>query len=97
MGAVAVGAFIAAVLLAVAILWPRTRWLFRLKTNTLLEGYVDGGASLDVMHRQLAEYMDRDYRENRVRLAWMFYLFGFATIAMAVEVVAWVIDLTRGS
>lgn len=94
-GTVAVCAFIAAVLLTVSILWPRNRWKFRLRTDTLLTGYVDAGASLDVMHRQLAEYLERDYKDNRSRLRWMFYLFDLAAVAMTVEIVAWVIHLTR--
>jgi hypothetical protein len=94
-GNVAVYAFIAAVVLAVLILWPRNRWRFRLRTDTLLDGYVDAGASMDVMHRQLATYLERDYDGNRKKLRWMFYLFDLATAAMVVEVVAWVMELTR--
>jgi len=93
-GTVAMYAFIAAVFFAVLILWPRNRWRFRLRTDILLSGYVDAGADLDVMHRQLATYLERDYDENRQKLRWMFYLFYASTVAMVVEVVAWVMELT---
>ena len=75
LGKTAVIAFIVAVLLAVSILWPRTRWTFRLRADVLLTGYVDKGASLDVMHRQLAGFLERDHAENKKRMRWMFYLF----------------------
>src|SRR6266542_2584797 len=91
-GWVATGAFIVAVIAVVSILWPRHKWRFRMNTETLLEGYVDAKrpATLDEMHRALAGFLERDYRENRDRLRWMCYIFEGATAVIVFEIVSWI-------
>jgi hypothetical protein len=95
-GWIATGAFVVAVVLVAVILWPY-KWRFRLKTGVLLDGYVDAEppTSLDVMHRKLAEWLERDWQENKDRLRWMFFAFEVATVMLVFEIVSWIIDLRR--
>ena len=58
-GNAAVCAFITAVFFAVLILWPRNKWKFRFRSDVLLNGYVDAGADMNLMHRELATYLER--------------------------------------
>ncbi|SRR6266545_3433719 len=96
-GKVAIILFIVAVLGVMTILWPRTKWQFRMDAHTLISGYLDQDppATIDDMHRSLAWYLERDYRANRDRLRLMFYIFEAATAVTAVEIVSWLIDLGR--
>jgi len=96
-GWIAVVPFAVAVSGVCAILWPRHRWRFSMDADILIKGFLDADPppTLDVMHRVLAGFLQRDYRANRDCLRWMFYIFEVATVMTVIEIVSWIIDLRR--
>jgi hypothetical protein len=88
--------FVVVALLTVAILWPRSNWSFELSGRKLVEYAHPKNYSLDEIYKKLAGYMERDYDQNQKRMDLMFLLFDIAAGALAIEIVAWVIDLARG-
>ena len=96
---VAIGAFVAVVILCLVTLLPLFKawlggWHFRLDAYDLVSDYVDDPqATLDEVHRDLALHMESHYRANERKLGALFTLFAIAALMLGVEVVAWVLDL----
>lgn len=88
----AIAAFVILFGLVLAILWP---WKFRftLSPQILIEDHLD--KSVPELEKYLAEIWDKNFNLNGVTLARLHLLFRIASIALTVEVMAWLLSLGR--
>jgi hypothetical protein len=96
---VAVGLFGGVAALTLVILWPWKDWEFVAGPRRLIATYVetDDPLPLHRIHRDLALHMEDSYDENEQRLEVLLLAFRGASLFLAAEVVAWVVDIaTRG-
>jgi hypothetical protein len=93
----AIAAFIAVVVLAVAILLP-WRWTFVLSPTILVEDHLDGPTKTDpdALRRFLATTIEGHQEGNARMMRWLFFLFGVACACLIYEAVAWVLIFERG-
>jgi len=93
---VAIGAFVAVGSLCVAILLPWS-WRFWLSARALLEGQVDTPSPNTAahLHRFLAVTHETSLRRNEPKLDVLSWFFRIASMCLALEVIAWTIDLGR--
>jgi hypothetical protein len=91
---VGIGCFIGLAVMTTLILLPWRGWQTRLGAEKLVADYVDR-EDVDVarMQRNLALHLDAHHRQNKGKLAALFWLFRIAAVLLGVEVVAWMIDL----
>lgn len=91
---VAIGAFIALAVLAVAVLLP---WPFNwsLDPCALVNDYVDQKPQPPIaeMLRDLALHHDQSRNNNDSTITWLYWAFRIAAVLLAVEVVAWLLAL----
>ena len=92
---IAIGAFILLGFCVVAILFPRGDWEYASRPSLIIRNYVEHPTPLDEpqIQRDLALHMDRSYVANRGRLRELIWALRLASIFLALEVVAWVVDL----
>jgi hypothetical protein len=95
--AIAVAALVcfALVVIACVIIWlPRT-WRFSVGSSVLLEDWTGPEAAGDVndLKRFLAHRMDRALDGNSTALKWLYITFEVACLALAAEVLLWIIKL----
>ena len=80
-----------------AVLWPRAAWAFNLSA-TLIIGQLNATTpDEDTAHRELALRHEANYDANEARLVrrfdGLFWLFRAACVALAIEVLAWLVVL----
>ncbi len=81
------------------ILWPWKDWEFVAGPRRLIATYVetDDPLPLHRIHRDLALHMEDSFDENEQRLERLLFAFRAASLLLAAEVVAWIVDIaTRG-
>lgn len=90
----ALGAFVLAAGACLYVLWPRDGWRFSNSVSTLVRVWIEEeDTSLDVMRREVADFNQGAWDDNRRRLGRMYHGFEVASAALAAEVVVWLIDL----
>jgi hypothetical protein len=96
-GWVAVVSFLGVAGPSVWVLWPRHGWKFSPSATRLVADYLDPeGVTLTRAQRNLAIHMGNSEASNADALQDMFRWFEVATIALGVEVLLWIADLTFG-
>jgi hypothetical protein len=96
---VAIALFAGVGTFTITMLWPRKDWEFAAQPRRLIATYVetDHPLALDEIHRDLALHMEDSYEENARRLQRLMLAFRWASILLAAEVAAWIVDIaTRG-
>jgi hypothetical protein len=92
-GWVAIGAFVAVALMAVAILWPYG-WRFVMGIDPILATKTETvPMSFEEVQEQLAEYHWENYGLNQRKIDVLFWLFRTAALLLTAETVAWILDL----
>jgi hypothetical protein len=93
-GSVAIGAFIACALASVAVLLPR-KFHFAFDPPELVTNYIDVAATptLATVLRDLALHHDESRRNNDKKMRLGPWAFRLAALALAFEVVAWLLEL----
>lgn len=94
-GLVAVVLFAVASGLYVWILLPRPGWKWVNTPQQLMDKYVEAEnpCSIDEMHRDLALHLGKNHEENRNKLTWLMAQYSVASIFLAAEIVAWLVEL----
>jgi hypothetical protein len=97
-GLLAIGLFLAVAGLVVYVLAPKREWFFRTKPSGIIRNYVedDPPAPLWAMHKQLAEHLESDFTANEQYMKPLFRAYRLANVALAFEVVVWLVILVRG-
>lgn len=90
----AIAAFLVAVVLALAILWPRTEWNFRFGIADIVDR-LDSRPEMDLneLQRRLALKNEESYVANEQQMDGLFNLFRWSTLVLIVEVVFWLTAL----
>jgi hypothetical protein len=86
-GWIAIGCFILVAVLTLVILWPY-QWRFEMGAKVILKG-----DDFEGTQRELAEYHEKNWDSNKIKLDRLFSCFRWATVLLAAETVAWIIDL----
>ena len=89
------GGLVFVLVAAGAVLVPWPGWRFTRSARTLLKDYVDDGASLDEMHRQLAGHLEDDADENSRLLDRMNLALVLCLAGTVVEVLAFLNAMRR--
>ena len=90
---VAVGLFVAVAASALLIFWPWT-WYFGLSPRILIEDHVEENETpADAFDTYLARVHERNWDRNAVQLKRLLWVWRFATVCLAGEVIAWVTSL----
>ena len=94
---IAVCAFVALAILALAILWPWT-WEFAAGARVLIEDHLnaDEPRSAGALQLFLARIMEVSWESNQAKLDRLFWCFRIASVCLTSEVIAWVIALGTG-
>jgi hypothetical protein len=73
----------------------RERWYFRSKPTDIIRGYVEDepSAPLWAMQKQLAEHFETDFTANEKNMKPLFRAYQLANLALAGEVIVWIIIL----
>lgn len=85
--------FCASVGCCVLVLLPKLGWKFTNEPDSLLKLYVEDGKSIDYMYESLAKDAEEYRVENDEKLNAQFFAFTWASVALGVSVVLWLIDL----
>lgn len=87
---VAIGSFVVLFLLVLAILWP---WGFRfvLSPTILIEDHIE--KSVSDLQIYLAQIWRKNYEQNQGRVDQLHWVYRAALLALAIEVVAWLLSL----
>ena|ERR1700737_5668201 len=95
---IALGSFIGVSGLALLLLFPRT-WTFTAVPRRIIGTYVEAETPLPLpmIHRDLALHMEDSYVKNEVGLDQMIIFFRVALGLLALEVVAWTIEIATRS
>lgn len=98
-GGVAIFFFVVVVALSLTILWPGWSWTFRFDAFQMLNQYVeeDVRVTADEMLRDLAIHHETNYRVNGPQLTRLLSLFAWAIVALGLELLFWIVALTRGN
>ncbi|MGH2947756.1 MAG: hypothetical protein ACRDPC_16145 [Solirubrobacteraceae bacterium] len=80
---------------ALVILWPRRAWSFSATPGTIVSLYLEQGRAWTVaaIQRELALHMDHAYVLNGSHLDRLIWIFRVTSALLALEVVAWVVNL----
>ena len=90
----ALAAFVVVGVAALDTLWPRQGWRFSNSVPGLLSVWVDkDDATIDVMRREVAEFNQGAFSDNKDLLGRLYASFQVASAALGIEVVLWLIDL----
>jgi hypothetical protein len=92
----ALAAFVAAGGLCILILLPWS-WRYSVSARTLLEDHVDvvERSSARQLHRFLALTHEANLRANQAKVDRLGSFFRLASVSLALEVIAWILDLSR--
>jgi hypothetical protein len=92
---IALGAFVAVGVLCVLILWPHKGWVWVVSATNLIEHHlnVEERNEPRKLYRFLAERLDGHHDANDERLGRLYVSFRWASVALGVEVVAWIVAL----
>lgn len=95
-GWLAMVSFVAVVGASIAIMWPY-EWIFRRSPKALLSDYIehDQPLALAAIHRDLAIHLEDHYERNQRKLNRLLRVFEVGCAVLALEVVAWLIELRR--
>lgn len=95
---VAAGSFIALALTVIVILWPRKNWVFTVGAKDLIGGYVEGARKYTVpeIQRNLALHLENHFDANQQKIERLYLWFRLSCGLLALQVVAWILDLTTG-
>lgn len=97
----AIAAFIALVVVTLAILVPRHGWEFSIRPDRIISTYLeppdDTGFSLSMLRRDLAIYLGHSADQNRHQLEALQATFRLAGVGLAIEIVAWVAAMILGA
>ena len=100
-GWIALAFFVVLAGAVLVVLWPRRDWEFEISPADLIGTYLEpmsGSATpIPEVHRDLALHMGNAAAANRRVMKIMFGAFRVGTIALVLEVLAWVILLARGA
>jgi hypothetical protein len=93
LAAAAIVAFLAAAGACVAVLWPprEGEWVFNLSAKEIIRQIDATAPGEATVHRELALRHHADYRKNEGRLEDLYWLFRAACIALAFEVLLWIV------
>lgn len=86
-------AFIGVIVLCLWVLAPKDGWEFAYNATVLDESYIENNVSLSNMYRSMAKGYAACRVRNRCRLKWRFRLFRFASLALGVDVLLWLIGI----
>lgn len=80
-------------ILCVAILWPKTGWVFSMKTTDYTEGLPDGppGKNREEIALETAVFLQTKEENDEKKLRPMFVWFQLAVVALLWEIVAWIV------
>lgn len=94
-GVVAVALFGLASGLYVWILLPRPGWKWANTPQQLVDDYVEAEnpCSIDDMHRDLALHLGENHGENKKKLNRLMAQYSLASVFLAAEIVAWLVEL----
>jgi hypothetical protein len=97
LGWLAVGAFVLIGGLTLLMLLPQQGWVFRFSAKRLIGDYVEAKPPADLpdMQRDLALHLENHYIANDKRLGRLFWLFRLASTILVVEIVTWLLVLSR--
>jgi hypothetical protein len=93
----AIGLFLVVAGAVAWILKPRDQWHFRSRPSVIIRSYVEDepSAPLWAMHKQLAEHLETDFDANEQNMKPLFWALQLANVALAAEVVVWLVVLVR--
>jgi hypothetical protein len=93
----AIGLFLVVVAAVMYILAVRRGWHFRTRPSAIISSYVedDPPAPLWAMRKQLAEHLEADFDGNEKMMEPLFGALQVANLALAAEVVVWLVTLWR--
>jgi hypothetical protein len=96
LGWAAVVAFVTCGVAGLVTLFPLERWEFRASPESLIAEIEATTPRLDAVQRDLALYMEESWLANarRIQLSLVWPL-RIATVALVIEVLAWVLDLSE--
>lgn len=95
-GWVAIGLFVAVMVLALHILWPTHDWSFSFDARKIV-GMIEGDKSYNLggLQRRLAKLNEDSRDANETQIRSMFWDFKWACVALAAEVGVWVLVLAK--
>jgi hypothetical protein len=90
--------FVGVAVLTLLVLWPTKSWTFSIDPATTLAEYAetDSPASIERAHRDFALSMGESYDEQEPQIERLTNAFRLATVALALEVLAWLGDIAIG-
>jgi hypothetical protein len=93
----AISLFLLAAAAVLYVLASQAGWRFRTRPSVIIREYVEGNPPAPVweMHKQLAEHLEADFDANEEKMGRLFWALHVANIALAGEVVAWLLVLWR--
>jgi tetrahydromethanopterin S-methyltransferase subunit B len=91
--AVAILAFVALTSLCLAVLLPKEGWIFRSRTDILLQDYANANTSMDDMLRELSTYMEGHFQKNGIAIGKLQDRFSWASVGLGIEIVSWLAAL----
>jgi hypothetical protein len=95
---VAAGSFVALAFTVIVILWPRKNWVFTVGARDLIAGYVEGARkyTMPEIQRNLALHLENHFDANQRKIERLLNWFRVSCGLLALQVVAWILDLTTG-
>ncbi len=95
-GLLAMVSFVAVVGVSIAIMWPY-EWIFRRSPKAILREYIDHNEPLvmPAIQRDLALHLEDHYDRNERKLNRLLRVFEAGCAVLALEVVAWLVELRR--
>jgi hypothetical protein len=93
----AIALFLTAAAAVMYVLTSRSGWRFRTRPSVIINDYVEGNPSAPAweMRKELAAHLESDFDANEARMSPLFHALSLANIALAAEVVVWLIMLWR--
>jgi hypothetical protein len=95
---VATCSFLLLMLVAIALLWPVKGWVFSLGAAELIAGYIEGHRKYKVpeIQRNLALHLENHFDANQRKMSKRYFWLRVSSGLLAVQVVAWILDLVTG-
>jgi hypothetical protein len=93
----AITLFVIVVGAVLVVLASRKDWYFHSRPSVIINSYIedDPPAPLWAIHKQLAEHLDADHEANEQNMKPLFVALQIANLALAGEVVVWLVMLLR--
>lgn len=94
----ATGLFVASAMANLAVLWPRSNWVFRPTPRHLLTEYVysESPLSIEEIQRQLTVHIGDDMDCNAERMKWLWRYFVSGLVLLVAEVAVWLVAVAHG-